>query len=92
MFSWLPPTYDFPATVTKSDTVDDPAGPFAAVLCTAAGSAIVFPVSGPQRTSGITIVVVAGQILPFPIKRVGASSSNVVGLVCDPIAKTGPTR
>lgn len=80
MLGWLPPTYDYPVAVTKSDTVDDPAGPFAGLLCTATGSAIVWPLLGPPATS-ITIPVVAGQTLNFPVKRVGASSSNVVGLV-----------
>jgi hypothetical protein len=85
-------TYDYPVAVTKSDTVNDPAGPFAGLLCTAAGTAIVWPLNGPQSASPVSIVVIAGQYLHFPVKRVGASSSNVVGLVGGAIVTPGPIR
>lgn len=71
--------YGYPVAVTKSDTVDDPAGPFAGLLCTAAGTAIVWT-AGPPAQQPVSIVVVAGQYLFFPVRRVGASSSNVIGL------------
>lgn len=74
-------TYDYAVAVTKSDTVNDPAGPFAGLLATAAGTAIVWMLNGPSGSNPVSIPVVAGQYLHFPVKRVGASSSNVVGLV-----------
>lgn len=81
-------TYDYPATVTKSDTVNDPAGPFAGLLATATGTVICTPCDGPQRASSISIPVVAGQYLRFPVKRVWAASSDVVGL-CSAIKQPG---
>jgi hypothetical protein len=77
-------SYDWPATVTPSDTVDDPAGPFAGVLITAAGTLWVYPRGGPQYTSGIAVPVVAGEYLRFPIRRIGVtgtSGATCVGLV-----------
>jgi hypothetical protein len=75
---------DWPATVTPSDTVDDAAGPFAALLITAAGTLEVFPLAGPQRASGLAIPVVAGQYICFPVKRVGiagTTTATCIGLV-----------
>lgn len=85
-------TYDYAVAVTKSDTVNDPAGPFAGLLATAAGTAIVWMYGGPQSANPVSIPVVAGQYLHFPVKRVGASSSNVMGLVCSGIVSPGPIR
>ncbi len=82
-------TYDYGVAVTKSDTVDDPAGPFAGLLALAAGNAVVWMQNGPAAGNPVTIAVIAGQLLPFPVKRVGASSSNVLGL-CSAIIRQGP--
>lgn len=75
-------TYDYPVAVTKSDSVNDPAGPFAGLLATAAGTVICTPCDGPnaQANTSISIPVIAGQYLHFPVKRVWAASSDVVGL------------
>lgn len=73
---------DYPVAVTKSDTVDDPGGPFAALLVTVAGNLVFWPLQGPQASSPLTIAVVAGQYICFPVKRVGASTTaTVLGLV-----------
>ena len=74
-------TYDYPASVTMSNTVDDPAGPFAGLLVNATGSLVVWPLSGPLAAGGVTIAVVAGEYIRFPVKRVGTSSPSVLGLV-----------
>jgi hypothetical protein len=75
-------TYDYIAAVTLSDTVDDPAGNFAGLLVSVAGNVVVWPVAGPASSGGITIAVVAGQELHFPVKRIGLSTTaTVVGLV-----------
>jgi hypothetical protein len=75
-------TYDYPVAVTKSDTVDDPAGNFAGLLVSAAGNVVVWTVGGPQASLPLTIAVIAGQILPFPVRRVGLSTTaTVLGLV-----------
>lgn len=73
-------TYDYPVAVTKSDTADDPKGEFAGLLTTAAGNLIVWT-RGPAASQPITIPVVAGEYIRFPVKRVGASSSDCLGLV-----------
>lgn len=75
-------TYDYPVAITKSDTVDDPGGAFAGLLCSTAGTAIVWTVGGPQAGLPLTITMVVGQELHFPIRRVGLSSSGTFfGLV-----------
>jgi hypothetical protein len=82
-------TYSYAVAVTKSDSVDDAAGPFAGLLCTAAGTAIVWMYGGPQSANPVSIPVVAGQYLHFPIKRVGLLSSDVLGLVSSAITPQG---
>ena len=75
-------TYDWAVAVTKSDTVDDPAGPFAGLYVSAAGTLIIHNLNGPQAANPITITVVAGQYVRWPVKRVGASTgATVFGLV-----------
>ena len=75
-------TYDYAVAVTKSDTVNDPAGPFAGLYVSAAGTVVCWNLNGPQSANPITITVVAGQYVRWPIKRIGASSSaTVFGLV-----------
>lgn len=81
---------DYPVAVTKSDTVDDPGGNFAALLVTVSGNLVVWPVNGPLAAGGVTIAVVAGQYICFPVKRVGLSTTaTVLGLV-SAIVKQGP--
>jgi hypothetical protein len=82
-------TYDYPVPVTKSDTADDPAGPFAGALCSAAGNALVWPLNGPQGALPLTIVVVAGQYLDFPIRRFGASTTATMFGLVSAIVNTG---
>jgi len=71
-------TYDFPVAVTKSDTVDDPAGPFAGLLVDTGGILKITPRNGPDSTSSLTINVVAGQYIRFPVKRVWSSTTTAV--------------
>jgi hypothetical protein len=74
-------TYDYPTSVTLSNTADDPAGPFAGLLVNAAGNLVVWPVNGPLASGGVTIAVVAGEYIRFPVKRIGTGSPSVLGLV-----------
>jgi hypothetical protein len=76
-------TYDYPASVTKSDTVADPAGPFAGLLVDTGGVLKFTPWTGPLAGSSMTINVVAGQYICFPVQRVwnGTTTAVVVGLV-----------
>ena len=73
-------TYDYPVTVTPSNTVDDPAGEFAGLLVTAAGTLSVWT-RGPAAQQPVSIPVVAGQYVRFPVKRVGLGSPSCLGLV-----------
>lgn len=82
-------TYDYATAVTPSDSADDPAGPFAGLLATATGSAIVWMYGGPQSANPVTIPVVAGQYLHFPVRRVATTSSAVLGLVSSAIVQPG---
>lgn len=72
--------YDYPVAVTSSDTTDDPAGPFAGLLVSAAGNIVVYPLNGPS--ANFTIAVVAGQEVHFPVRRIGATgtTATVLGL------------
>jgi hypothetical protein len=74
-------TYDYAVAVTKSDTVSDPAGPFAGLYCSAAGNVVILNQNGPQ--TAITIAVVAGQYVRWPVRRVNSTSTTatVFGLV-----------
>lgn len=78
-------TYDYPASVTASNTVNDPAGPFAGVLVTSVAGGttlVVYPRSGPLASTGVTFTgVTVGMYVEFPVARVGASTNcTVVGL------------
>ena len=85
-------TYSYPVAVTKSDSTNDPAGPFAGLLVTVAGNVVVFPLNGPGGggTTSMTLAVIAGQELHFPVCRVGSTSTTatVFGLV-DSIVQQG---
>lgn len=72
---WIP-TYDWPAPITASDTVDDPAGPFAGLYITATGVLNVWPVSGPYASTGFNLTVVAGTYVYFPVKRIGVTGTS----------------
>lgn len=77
-------TFDYPATVTKSDTVDDPAGPWAALLVVVTGNIVLVPAAGPLAGSSITITgAPVGMYIRFPVKRVNSTNTTatVVGLV-----------
>ena len=76
-------TYDWPASVTKSDAVADPAGPFAGLLVDTAGVLKLTPAGGPYAKTSLTINVVAGQYIRFPVQRVwiGTTTAVVFGLV-----------
>jgi hypothetical protein len=77
-------TYDYPVAVTKSDTVADPKGPFAGLLVDTGGVLKLTPVGGPLAGSSLTINVVAGQYIRFPVQRVwntGTTTTVVFGLV-----------
>jgi len=84
-------TYDYPVAVTLSDTKDDPAGNFAALLVTGAGNVVVWTRGGPQASLPLTIPVVVGQYLRFPIRRVGLTNTTatVLGLVSSIVAQGG---
>jgi len=78
-------TYDYPATVTVSDSTKDPAGPFTGLLVTsiAGGTALkVTPKFGPLAASSLSLVVFAGQYIQFPVQRVWSTgtTATVVGL------------
>lgn len=85
-------TYDDVVSVTLSDTVNDPAGPFTGLLVTAApaGAADVKITTAVGTT--ITIKVgYSGQIIPITVKRVWFTGTvgTVLGLRAMPYAKTG---
>ena len=82
-------TYDYPVAVTPSNTVDDPAGEFAGLLVTAAGTLSVWT-RGPVASQPVSIPVVAGQYIRFPVRRVGTSSPACMGLISG-IVKQGFT-
>ena len=78
-------TYDYPVAVSPSDTIDDPAGPFAGLLITTGGTLSFVPRSGPNGIGAgtpITIDVAAGLELHFPVRRIMASNTTcgVLGL------------
>jgi hypothetical protein len=81
-------TYDWAAAVTKSDTVDDPAGPFAGLYVSVAGTLILYNMNGPQAP--ITITAVAGGYICWPVRRIGASSTaTAFGLVAAIVRQGG---
>lgn len=75
-------TYDWAVAPTLSDTVDDPAGAFAGLYVAATGNVVIWNRNGPQGANPITLVVVAGQYVRWPVRRVGLSTTAIVyGLV-----------
>lgn len=74
--------YDSATTVTKSDTVNDPNGPFAALYVTAAGNLSFADGSGQGPVGGAAFAVTVGMLIPIRCQRVNATgtSATVVGL------------
>ena len=83
--------FDYPVAVTKSDATDDPAGTFSALLVDTGGVLKITPYGGPDASSSITINVLAGQYILFPVKRVWSTTTTalVFGLV-SPVVRQGP--
>lgn len=91
-------TYDYAVVPTLSDTVNDPAGPFAGVLITATpgpgggGTIAIWPNSGPMNPVNLPIVIQvnAGVTLNFPIARIGLTGTSVTCLgLCSAIVRQG---
>ena len=88
--------YDYPVAVTLETTKNDPAGPFAGAMCSVAGTVVVYPLNGPNTiatASPITMIVVAGQYLDFPIACfTTGTTATMFGLVGAGIAtaQAGP--
>lgn len=84
--------YDYVAAVTASDTVSDPAGPFAGLLVTKTGNLTIAPATGPLAGSTITITgAPVGMYIRFPVKRVNSTNltAEVVGLVQSAVVSQG---
>lgn len=75
-------TYDWPTAITKSDTVADPAGPFTGLYVDTGGVLKITPLNGPLAKTSLTINVVAGGYVCFPVQRVwnGTTTAVVFGL------------
>lgn len=84
MSSILARTYDDMKDVTKSDSTDDPAGPFAALLVTAAGT---LKITTRQGTTIALAAVAVGERIETPVIRVWSTGTGatVVGYVAAPI-------
>jgi hypothetical protein len=76
----LAQTYDGAKAVTKSDTDNDPDGPFAGLLVTATGTVSLVTIRG--DTISLTAVA-ANTVLPFATKRVNTTgtAATVLGLL-----------
>ena len=69
-------TYEGMANVTTSDTVADPAGPFAGFMCDVAGIVKFTTLRGDTQTRTVN----AGVIYPIAITRVWASVTTATGI------------
>jgi hypothetical protein len=78
-------TYYGSAAVTKSDTVNDPAGPFAGLLMTAVGTLKVDLIDGSTLTFGTETVI--NKIFPYAVRKVWSTGTGatVVGLYALPL-------
>lgn len=83
-------TYDYSVVVTKSDGTDDPAGPFTGLYVSVAGVVVIDNLNGPQSANPVTLNVVAGGYVRWPVKRVRSTNTTatVLGLV-SPIVRQG---
>lgn len=90
MSNILAVTYEDAVAVTKSDTVADPAGPFAGLLVTATGALKFTTIQGGTVTLSTTTV---GQIIPIATGRVWATgtSATALGLKAIPYKPAGPS-
>ena len=73
------PVYEGAASVTPSDTVADPAGPFAGLFVTAAGTLKIRTIRGDD----VTLSVLGGYVVPIATTRVwvtGTVNATCVGL------------
>jgi hypothetical protein len=79
--------YDDMKAVTKADSGDDAAGPFAGLLVTGVGT---LKVTTRQGTTVALAAVAVGQYIDVPIKLVWStgSTATVVGLIGAPIARS----
>lgn len=75
-------TYDRAVTVTPSDTVDDPEGPFTGLYIVASGTLVCDNRNGLPSVNPLTFAVLAGTYICWPIKRVRTTTTaTVLGLV-----------
>ena len=65
--------------VTKSDTVDDPAGEGWLVVLTTAGVVRCLPAANPEGST-IDITLDVNQVLPIRVKRVYNTATAAVGV------------
>ena len=81
-------TYSGSAAVTKSDTTNDPVGPFAGLLMTAVGTLKVTLVDGSTITFGTETVI--NKFFPLQVARVWSTGTGatVVGLYAPAIKAT----
>ncbi len=80
-------TYDDAIAVTASDTVDDPAGPFAGFYSGAGGTIKVTTIKG---TAATLVNVPAGIVVTLAIRRVWSgttTATSVLGMVANPFKK-----
>jgi hypothetical protein len=70
--------YDDAQPVTVSDSVDDPAGPFAALYCLTAGTVKVQPYARAQNSTSnpISFPMTAGQYLNLSVRRVWSTGTT----------------
>lgn len=80
-------SYQGSAAVTKSDTVADPAGPFAGFTVSASGTVSVALLDGSTLAFGGATFTAGPTSYPYSIKRVNATNTTatVVGLYALPI-------
>jgi hypothetical protein len=82
-------SYDYAVAVTKSDTADDPAGPFTGLYVSASGTLVCDNYGGPQGSNPITVAVVAGGYICWPVKRVRTTTNATVFGLVSPVVKQG---
>ena len=76
-------TYDYASAVTPSDSTDDPAGPFAGLYVSTSGNVVLYNRNGVPSAQPLTLAVIAGQYIRWPVRRVGSTgtTATVFGLV-----------
>jgi hypothetical protein len=71
-------TYEVASAITQSDTLADPAGPFAALFTGAGGTIKLTTI---QNQTVTLASVAAGIILPIATQRVWSSTTTATGLI-----------